>query len=115
MSSGRLLAAILVCILAGLVSIPLGLALGGFGICAASLSVGLVGGVAFVGAGFAGVVAALWRRVWWAGSAAFGVGMCFGLVFATESSRLISIIICAAATFFVAFAVRYPGPQSLKS
>jgi hypothetical protein len=115
MSTGRLLAAVLVCIVAGLISIPFGLAVGGCGICAASLSPGLIGGVALVGSAFAGVVAALWRRVWWAGAVSFSLGMCLGLVYAAETARIISLILCAAATFLAAFVIRYPGPLSLRS
>ena len=115
MSTGRLLAAVLVCVLAGLIGFPSGLAVGGVGICATSLSPGLVGGVALTGAAFAAVVAVLCRRVWWAGAVSFSLGLCLALAYTTETARFISLILCGAAAFFAAFVVRYPGPNSLKS
>jgi hypothetical protein len=98
-----------------MVGIPLGLAMGGFAICAVTLTVGLIGGAAFIGAVFGGAVSALWRRAWWAGALSFSLAMCPGLVFATTGTRIVAIVLCALAAFLVAFVVRYPGPQSLRS
>jgi hypothetical protein len=115
MSSGRLLGGVAICILGVLLAVPLGLAMGGVGICASGLTVGLVGVAVFMGGMVAGSVAALWRGAWWAGSLSVSAPMCLGLPFATEAARILSILICALATLLVAFVVRYPGPNSLKS
>ena len=106
---------IVVCLFAALVGASAGLAMGGVGICAASLSVGLVGSAALVGAALSGCMSMVWRSIWWAGALAFSVPMGIGLLFAGEMPRVISILVCVLAAFVVAFAVRFPGPQGLKS
>jgi len=115
MSFGRLLGGIAICIAGALLGVPLGMAMAGYGICAADVTAGLVGGTVLIGGVVAGVVSALWRGAWWAGSVSFSAPMCLGLVYATGPARLLCILICMSATFFVAFVVRYPGPKSFKS
>src|SRR5690349_21374137 len=115
MSSGRPLLGIFVCALAAMVATPLGLAMGGFGICATTVTPGLVGLGAVVGGAFGGTVAVVWRGAWWAGSVSFSLPLCLGLCLAGEAARVMGILVCALAAFLPAFVIRYPGPGSLKS
>jgi hypothetical protein len=91
--------------------------MGGFGICAVGFSPGLVGFSALVGALFAGTVALLWRKAWWAGATAFSTPTLLGAAFGASSGewqRVVGIGVCIVAAVLTAFVVRYPGPGSLK-
>lgn len=70
----------------------MGLAMGGFGICAVGFSAGLIGSSAIVGALF---------------------GVAFGLS-SGEWQRVVGIGVCIAAAVLAAFVVRFPSPGSLK-
>ena len=118
MSVARIIIGILICLLALLAGSVIGLALGGYGICAVSISVGLVGQAFVIGGIFGGTVAIVWRSAWCAGALAFSVPLIVGLVFAGATGqwqRFVSLLICVIGTLLTAFVIRYPGPQSLKS
>ena len=117
MSSARITAGILICLGALFAGCTIGLAMGGYGICAVSFSVGLVGFSATIGALFAGAMALVWRQVWWAGALAFSVPSLLGTSFTAsgaEWQRVVGIGICVTASVLAAFVVRYPGPSRLK-
>jgi hypothetical protein len=117
MSSGRILLGIVICLAALFAGCTIGLAMGGFGICAVGFSPVLVGSSAIVGALFGGTMALLWRKAWWAGALAFSAPSLLGVVLGAstrEWQRVVGIGICIVVTVFAAFVVRYPGPGSLK-
>jgi hypothetical protein len=117
MSSAKVIAGALVCLVALAAGSVIGLAMGGFGICAVSFSPGLVGFSAAVAALFGGAVAFLWRQAWWAGAAAFSLPALLGAAFGAsngEWQRVVGIGICIVASVLAAFVVRYPDPRSLK-
>jgi hypothetical protein len=115
MSPKRLLTGTLVCAMAALVAFPIGLSMGGFPLCKVRLTDFFVGSSILIAGTFAGVVASIWRKAWWAGSLAFTLPLSVGFVFVTDWDRAISLALCGLASLVVAFVVRYPGPQSLKS
>jgi hypothetical protein len=117
LSSGRLIAGVLICLVALLTGCTIGMAMGGFGICAVSFSLGLLGSSVVVAALFAGSVAFLWPKARWAGALAFSLPTTLGAAFGAASGaweRVVGIGVCIVASVFVAFVVRYPGPSSLK-
>ena len=116
MSAGQLYGGMTMCLMGAILAVPLGMAMGGFGMCAIDLTIGLVVGSAFVGAAVGGSVAALWRSMWWVGALSFSIPFCLALPLALmDGARAIGILICVVAAFSVAFLVRYPGPSSLNS
>ena len=62
MSSGRMIAGALISLAAAFVGCTIGLAMSGYGICAVSFSVGLVGFAAAIGVLFGGAIALVWRQ-----------------------------------------------------
>jgi hypothetical protein len=117
MSSLRIFVGIVVCLVASAAGFVIGLALGGFGICAVSPSLGMVGASAGVGALFAGSIAFLWPKAWSVGALAFSVPALFGAALGAstgEWQRIICIVVCIVASILAAFVIRYPDPRSLK-
>jgi len=117
MSSARILVGVVICLAALFAGCTMGLAMGGFGICAVGLSAGLVGSSAIVGALFGGAMALLWRKAWWPGALAFSAPSLLGVAFGAsngEWQRVVGIGICIVAAVLAAFVVRYPSPGSLK-
>jgi hypothetical protein len=117
MSAFRIFSGILVCLVASAAGCVIGLAMGGFGICAVSLSLGVVGSSASVGALFGGTIAFLLPKAWWAGALAFSVPTLLGAGLGASSGewqRVVGIAVCIVASILAAFVVRYPDPRSLK-
>ena len=117
MNPNRILFVGLLC-LGSLVSGALvGLVVGGFGICAVSLSPGLLGGSAIIGSAFSASVALLWRKAWWVGALGFSLPALLGAalgVATKEWPRVLGIGVCVVASVVAALIDRYPGPRSLK-
>jgi len=117
MSATRSIIGVGPCVVALVAGFTMGLAMGGYGICATSFSPGLVGFLAVLGAIFGGTMALVWRKAWWWGALSFSapslIGGAIGLT-TGEWQRLMGIAICIGAAFCSAFMVRYPSPGSLK-
>ncbi len=117
MSSTRIVAGVVICMAALFAGCTIGLALGGYGICAVGFSPTLVGFSAVAAALFAGTMALLWRRTWWAGAVTFSVPTLLGGAFAAstgEWQRVVGIGISIVTAVLASFVVRYPSPGSLK-
>lgn len=76
-----MLVGVVICLAALFAGCTMGLAMGGFGICAVGFSAGLVGSSAIVGALFGGTMSLLWRKAWWAGALAFSAPSLLGVAF----------------------------------
>jgi hypothetical protein len=116
MSVSRIMIGIAVCLAALLVGCTIGLAMSGFGTSPLSLTTGLVGYSAAVGAIFGAAMAFIWRKSWWAGALAFSLPTLLGVAFgvsAGEWQRVVGIAVCNGASILAAFVVRYSGPQRL--
>jgi len=117
MSVTRTMTGLLICLVALFAGTCTALALGGFGICAMSFSLGLVGRFVLLGSASGGIMALVCRKAWWAGALAFSAPALFGLasgVSTAEWRRVAGIGVCIAGSFLAAFVIRYPGPSSLK-
>ena len=117
MSVARIMVGVVICLAALLAGCSLGLAMGGFGICAVGFSASLVGSSAVIGALFGGTMALVWRKTWWAGAVAYSAPSLLGVAFGASSGewqRVVGILICSVASVLAAFVVRYPSPESLK-
>src|SRR5438874_196954 len=99
MGASKTIIGISVCLGALFVGCVIGLAMGGFGICAVTFSPGLVGSSAAVGALFGGTLAFFWPKAWWAGALAFSAPMLIGAAFgasAGEWQRVVGIGVCGS-------------------
>ena len=108
---------VVICVAALFVGCTVGLAMGGFGICAVSFTPSLVAVSAVIGALFGGTMALVWRKAWWSGALAFSVPSLLGGSFGWSSGqwqRVMGVGLCILAAGFAAFVVRYPGPRNLK-
>jgi hypothetical protein len=117
MSLVRVFIGIVICLAALVAGASIALALGGFGICAASFSLGLVGCSVLVGVAFGSIMALVWRKAWWAGALAFSAPALFGFASGASTGqweRVVGIGFSIVGAVFAAFVVRYPDPRSLK-
>jgi hypothetical protein len=118
MSILKTIIGILVCVGALFWGAVIGMAMGGYGICALSLTTSLVVYSAITAAVLSGVISLIWRRVWWMGALTFSLPTLLGIGFAAvagDSARLIAICACILVSFITAFLVRYPSRKDLKS
>jgi len=99
-------AALFLCIASGFVGFVGSLAIGGFGICAGDLTLGLFVGCFTIALALPAIIAAAFPKAWIVGALSFSLPAGLGLSFAVgslEKLRAIAILACILGSFVAAF------------